>query len=208
MKLYGLTGGIASGKSTVAAMLRELGAPVVDADLLAREVVEPGMPALAEVARRWPDCIRPDGRLDRARLAGHVFRDAGQRRELESLLHPAIQAEAVRRTRALADAGEPLAFYEAALIFENGLDAGLDGVLVVSCSAATQLDRLRQRDGLGDEEARSRLAAQLPLDEKRRRARWIVDTDRPLEETRRQVATLFATLKAEAAAAPPAAEGA
>ncbi|HUB06999.1 MAG TPA: dephospho-CoA kinase [Myxococcales bacterium] len=195
MKLYGLTGGIASGKSTVAGMLRGLGAHVIDADLLAREVVEPGMPALAEVARRWPACIRPDGRLDRAKLAGLIFHDPSQRRELETILHPAIQAEAGRRTLALAEAGQKLAFYEAALIFENGLDAGLDGVLLVACSPATQLARLRERDGLSEEDARRRVAAQLPLDEKRSRARWVIDTDRSLEDTRRQVEGIYRELE-------------
>ncbi|MHB8420592.1 MAG: dephospho-CoA kinase [Myxococcales bacterium] len=197
MKLYGLTGGIASGKSTVAAMLRELGADIIDADLLAREVVEPGMPALAEVARRWPDCIRPDGRLDRAKLAGRIFHDPEERRALEAIVHPAIQAEAARRTVALADAGRKVAFYEAALIFENGLEAGLDGVLLVACRPETQTSRLRQRDGLSEEDARGRLAAQLPLDDKRRRARWVIDTDGALDETRRQVERVYRSIAGE-----------
>ncbi len=187
MRLYGLTGGIASGKSTVAKILREGGTSVIDADLLARELVEPGTPLHAELRRRWPDCFGADGRLDRKALGARVFADPEQRQQLDALLHPAIQQEALRRTAALAAAGQRFAFYEAALIFENGLDAGLDGVLLVACKPETQLARLRARDGLSEEEARRRLAAQLPVDEKRRRARWIVYTDRPLAQTHAEV---------------------
>ncbi len=191
MRIYGLTGGIASGKSTVATMLRELGAPVIDADQLAREVVEPGQPALALVAKRWPDCIAPDGRLDRARLAAQVFQSPEARRELEAITHPAIQEAMLRRTVALEAAGETIAVYEAALIFERGLEKGLVGVILVVARPETQLRRMRSRDGLSEVEAQRRLAAQLPLQEKVGRAQYLFDTDLPREETRRRVAEVW-----------------
>ncbi len=195
MRLFGLTGGIASGKSTVARMFQALGDGVIDADALAREVVEPGRPALAKVAARWPNCVRPDGRLDRAALGARVFEHPEERLELEAILHPAIQEAAHARTLAVEAAGKPYAIYEAALVFEKDLDAGLDGVILVAASPETQIQRMRERDGLDGREARRRLDAQLPLDEKRRRARWIVDGDVPLEETRRQVEAVHRALE-------------
>ena len=194
MKLVGLTGGIASGKSTVARLFQALGVPVIDADLLSRELVEPGRPALVSIERRWPDCLGPDGRLDRARLGARVFRDPMERLELEAILHPAIQAEARRRAALLAKEGHPIALYEAALIFEKGLESGLEGVVLVVASAATQLRRLAHRDGLAEAAARERILAQLPLEAKIPRAQWIVDTEGPLEETRAQVKRVFRTL--------------
>jgi dephospho-CoA kinase len=197
MRIYGLTGGIASGKSTVAAMLRELGAPVIDADQLAREVVEPGQPALAAISKRWPDCIAADGRLDRARLASHVFQSPDERRELEAITHPAIQGAMLNRTLALEAAGETLAIYEAALIFERGLERGLNGVILVVARPETQVARMRSRDGLSEVEAQRRLAAQLPLQEKASRAHYVIDTDRPLDETRRRVAEIWKAIQQE-----------
>ncbi len=195
MRLFGLTGGIASGKSTVARIFRELGADVIDADAIAREVVAPGSPLLARVAARWPDCLDEDGRLDRSKLGARVFSDEGERRELEALLHPAIQEEVHARTLALEAAGRPFALYEAALILEKDLDAGLDGVVLVAASEATQLTRLMERDRLSEAEARARITAQLPLAQKRPRARWIIDTDGPFEATRRQVEAVFRRLQ-------------
>jgi dephospho-CoA kinase len=198
MRLYGLTGGIASGKSTVAAMLRELGAPVIDADQLAREVVEPGRPALALIAKRWPDCLSPDGRLDRARLASHVFQSSEQRLELEAITHPAIQEALRRRTVALAAEGAPIAIYEAALIFEKGLEQSLAGVILVVAKPETQLRRMQSRDGLTEAEAQRRLAAQLPLQDKSSRAQYLIDTDLPFDSTRRQVVEVWKAIQERA----------
>lgn len=197
MRIYGLTGGIASGKSTAAAMLRELGAPVIDADQLAREVVEPGQPALARIVQRWPDCIAADGRLDRALLASRVFQSPEERRQLEAITHPAIQNAMVSRTVALEAAGETIAIYEAALIFERGLERGLNGVVLVVARPETQIARMRKRDGLSEVEAQRRLAAQLPLQDKASRAQYIIDTDRPLEDTRRRVAEVWKAIQQE-----------
>lgn len=198
MRLVGLTGGIASGKSTVAAMLREMGAAVVDADALAREVVEPGEPALAEIARRFgPGVIAADGRLDRAALARIVFADEEARRDLGAITHPRVAALAAERTRALADAGAPIVFYEAALLVENGLHRGLSALIVVAVPPEVQLERLIRRDGLSADEARARLAAQLPLAEKIRVADYVIDNAGTVEDTRRQVEALYRKLLAE-----------
>ncbi len=131
MRTVGLTGGIASGKSTVARFFADLGAPVIDADQLARDVVAPGTPGLDTIARRWPETVE-GGVLNRAALGARVFADPAQRAELNAITHPLIAAEALKRSAALAEAGAPVALYEAALIVENGLDAGLDGLIVVS----------------------------------------------------------------------------
>ena len=175
VKLYGLTGGIASGKSTVARALRALGATVIDADQLARDVVKPGQPAYDEIRTRWPAVIAADGTLDRKALGDIVFSNADARAELNGITHPRIAMESARLSQEAAERGEPLAFYEAALIMENGLDQALDGVLVVSAPDDVQLVRLRNRDGLSEAAARARIAAQLPLAEKVRRATWVLD---------------------------------
>lgn len=186
MRVIGLTGGIASGKSTVARMFQALGAPVIDADLLAREVVAPGTPGLEQVAARFPDCV-VDGALDRKKLAARIFGDAVERAALGAIVHPLIAQAAQARLRALEAAGASIAMYEAALIVENGLDAQLDGLVVVSAPEADQRRRLAARDGLTDEQARARLAAQLPLHEKLARATWVVDNGGPVGQTEAQV---------------------
>lgn len=197
-RFVGLTGGIASGKSTVAAMLRDLGAAVVDADALAREVVEPGRPALAEIVARFgPDVLTPEGRLDRPKLAAIVFRDDRARRDLNAITHPRIAALAAEQSRRLAEAGAPLVIYEAALLVENGLHRGLSALVVVAVPEAVQIERLVRRDGLSEEEARARLAAQLPLDEKVKVADFVIDNAGSLADTRAQVERVYRALLAE-----------
>jgi dephospho-CoA kinase len=191
VKLYGLTGGIASGKSTAAGFFAEQGIPIIDADRLARELVEPGQPALKQIAARWPGVV-PGGRLDRSALAQVVFADDRQRLELEAILHPRIRAETLRRAKELESAGHPYALYEAALILETGGDRSLDGVILVSASPQTQRSRLVARDHRDTE---GRIAAQLPLEEKRRRARWILENDGDREMLREQVKCLDAELR-------------
>ena len=177
MRLYGLTGGIASGKCTAARYFAERGVPIIDADRLARELVEPDQPALKEVARRWPEVVAAGGHLRRQALADVVFNDAGARRELESVLHPRIRAETLKRAQELASTGHVYALYEAALIFETGGEAALGGVILVSASPETQRARLALREGMSAGEAERRMAAQLPLEEKRRRAQWTLEND-------------------------------
>ena len=191
IRVIGLTGGIASGKSAVSAMLRELGASIIDADQVAREVVEPGQPALSEISRRFPGVVGADGRLDRAALGERVFRDDADRRALNAILHPRIQQAVLEKTRALADAGETVVIYEAPLIVENRIHERLDGLILVVVPREVQLARLMARNGLSREQAEARLAAQLPLDEKRKHATWIVDNSSTPDETRAQVDRLW-----------------
>src|ERR1041384_922332 len=132
MRVWGLTGNIGSGKSTVARLLRARGVPVIDADEIAREVVKPGTPAHREIAERFPGVIGADGVLDRKALAARVFADSGERDALNHIVHPRIAEEVSTRMGELAGAGHPVAVYEAALIVENGLQDGLDGLIVVT----------------------------------------------------------------------------
>lgn len=187
MQLYGLTGGIASGKSTVSAMFREAGIPVIDADALAREVVEPGQPALAEIAARFPGTLTPEGHLDRAVLGQRIFADPAERAALNAITHPRIQALAVERTAAIAATGAPAAIYDAALLIENRLHQGLAGVILVSCPPEVQRARLMARNGLTEAQAQERIASQMPLEQKRPFATWIIDNGGTLEATRAQV---------------------
>jgi len=195
MRVVGLTGGIGSGKSTVSAMFRELGADVIDADQLAREVVEPGTPALEEIGRRFPGVVDAEGNLDRAALGARVFADASERRALEAIVHPRIREEMARRTEALARAGRGVVLYDAALLIENGLHRGMDGVVLVSAPEAVQRARLAARDGLGDAAISARLAAQLPLADKRAHATWVVDNGGSPEETRAQVRRIWEEIR-------------
>jgi len=195
MRVVGLTGGIASGKSTVSAMFRELGAQVIDADQVARDVVEPGTPGLEEVARRFPGVLDPSGQLDRAALGRRVFADPAERRALEAILHPRIRTEVARRTEALARAGVTVALYDAALLIENALHRGMDGVIVVSAPEAVQRARLAARDGLDDAAITARLAAQLPLADKRAHATWVVENGGSLDETRAQVRRIWEQIR-------------
>lgn len=188
MRCVALTGGIAAGKSTVAAMLAELGASVVDADALAREVVEPGRPALAEISKRFgPGVLDGEGALDRRALAAVVFADEADRRELERITHPRIASLIDQRTRLAAEAGAGLVVAVVPLLFEVGWQPRFEGVIVVHAPEEEQLRRLMARDGVDAAAAAGRLATQLPVEEKRRRADWVIDNGGDLSETRLQV---------------------
>ena len=191
MKRYGLTGGIASGKSTVSAMFRALGAEVLDADQVAREVVEPGQPALEEIARRFPGVVGADGRLDRKALGARVFGNDGERAALNAIIHPRIAEAVLEKTQALEARGVRQLIYDAPLLIENGIHRGMDGVILVAVPEAVQKARLVAREGLTPEQAQARIDAQLPLEEKRRHATWVVDNTGSLEETRRQVEAIW-----------------
>jgi len=197
MRLVGLTGGIATGKSTFAAALREAGAPVIDADLLAREAVRKGSPALVEIARAFgPEVIAPDGELDRGRMAELAFADPEARARLEAITHPAVRRAMEEETRRLAAEGHDLAFYDVPLLYEVGLDREVDCVVVVWAPRELQLARVRARDGLTAPHARMRLAAQLSIDDKAARADVVVRNDGDLEALRRKAAPLLAALRA------------
>jgi dephospho-CoA kinase len=192
MRVIGLTGGIASGKSTAARVFAELGARVIDADAVARDIVAPGQPALAELVRTFGrEMLLPDGTLDRKRLGAVVFADPEKRRALNAITHPRIAAESQARLASLREEGVPVAVYEAALLVENGVHHGLDGLVVVVCDEATQLRRLIDRDGYSEADARARIAAQAPVAQKLRAATWVVDTGGPLAETKKQLARVW-----------------
>lgn len=196
--VIGLTGGIASGKSTVSAILEELGARVICADALARQVVAPGTPALAEIVARFgPEFLTPEGRLDRAKMARRVFADEAARRELEAIVHPRIRdafADEVRRIR--AEDPEAVVVYDAPLLIEAGAHEAVDRVIVVAVEEEVQVRRLMERDGLSRDEARARIEAQMPLEEKLRHADDVIEGARPLEEIRAQLARILAEVRA------------
>jgi dephospho-CoA kinase len=195
LKVLGLTGGIGSGKSTVASLVSGLGVPVLDADLLAREVVEPGQPAHAEIAAAWPSVIDPYGKVDRKRLGAIVFDDPAARARLEAITHPRIQTLAEQRLADLAEKGHKLALYEASLLVESGRYRDFDGLIVVTASPETQLERALARGGLTAEEAQKRIDAQLPLLAKVKVATHLIDNDGDIDSTKAQVERLVATLK-------------
>ena len=195
LKLIGLTGGIGSGKSTVGRIIEGLGVPVLDADRFAREVVAPGQPAHAAIAQVFPEVIAADGSIDRKRLGARVFASPADRRRLEAITHPYIQAAALAAAQALAAAGHTLAFYEASLLVETGRHRDFDGLVVVSAAEATQLARAQLRDGVNRAEVLARVRAQLPLEEKRKVATAVIDNDGDLAATQRQVEALVAELR-------------
>lgn len=196
MRLFGLTGNIGAGKSTVARLLAKHGLPVIDADLLAREVVQPGQPALTEIAARFgPGVLNADGSLDRKALGARVFADAGERAALNAIVHPRIAQAGAARIAALADAGHAVAIYEAALIVENGLDKGMDGLIVVDVPEELQIARLRARDGLTLDEAHARIKAQLPAARKREKATFLIENHGSAADLDAQVTKLLQVLK-------------
>ena len=197
VRIWGLTGNIGSRKTTVGRMLSARGIPVVDADQVAREVVEPGRPALREIASRFPGVLLPDGSLDRKALAARVFADPAEREALNRIVHPRIAEEVAGRMAALAAAGEKIAVYEAALIVENRLQQGLDGLIVVSAPPETQIARLRLREGMSEGEARARIASQLTQVEKARHATVVIDNSGSEAELSEKVERLVSRLRQE-----------
>ena len=197
LKVVGLTGGIGSGKSTVAELFAARGVPVVDADALAREVVAPGGPAHADVAAAWPAVIAADGTVDRKRLGAIVFGDPAALARLEAITHPRIAAAADARLAALAAEGRRLALYEAALLVESGRWRDFDGLIVVTASPETQIARAIARDGLTRAQAEARIRAQLPTEEKVRVATHVIDNDGARAATEAQVAEILDQIRAK-----------
>jgi dephospho-CoA kinase len=196
MRLVGLTGGIATGKSTFAGALRELGVPVVDADRLAREAVRRGGPVLEAIVREFgPQALGADGELDRKRMADLVFADAGARARLEAIVHPAVRAELQRETAGLAAAGHDLAFYDVPLLYERGRELEFECVVLVFAPPEAQRARLAARDGFSPAEAEARLAAQMPIEAKARRADVVVVNDGDLAALRAKAAPLLRDLR-------------
>jgi dephospho-CoA kinase len=194
--LVGLTGGIATGKSTVTGLLASPSVRVVDADRLAREVVEPGTPAHAQIVAEFGrDVLQPDGRLDRARLAEIVFPDPAKRKRLEAITHPAIRARFERIMADLERQGfDGILIWDAALLVESGGHNKMDKVVVVTTDPATQLKRLMARDGSTEEAARARTASQMPLAVKARAADYVIDNSGTREGTAARVRDVYRAL--------------
>lgn len=201
MLRLGLTGGIASGKSAVAAMLRELGFSVLDADSLAHKLIEPGQPAYEEVLREFGSAIKDgQGRVDRAKLGALVFADRAKLDRLNAIVHPRVAELVLRQFEEWQRDGMcDAAFVEAALLIESGIHKHLNGLVVAWCLPEQQLERLRTR-GMSEDEARRRISAQMPVDEKLRCATEKIDCSGTLGQTRHQVEALAAKLHRSKAA--------
>ncbi|MCC7308001.1 MAG: dephospho-CoA kinase [Acidobacteria bacterium] len=197
MLKVGLTGSIAVGKTFVCDIFRELGCHVLDADHVARDVVGPGMPGLEQVVAEFgPGFLRPDGTLDREKMAVLVFGDAESRLKLNSIVHPLVfEAQNAWLAKIEADDPDGIAIVDAALMIESGGFKRFGQLIVVWCEPDIQLKRLIDRNRLPEAEARKRIAAQMPQDEKKRYADHLIDTSNGFEDTRRQVREVYEKLK-------------
>lgn len=194
-----LTGGIASGKSHVRRRFEALGVDTIDADTLVHEALGPGTPAAISIAQRFGNgVIAVDGSVDRRRLGEQVFADDEARRDLEAMLHPAVYAAIAEWFEALARAGKELGIADIPLVYETGHEGDVDAIIVAACGPEEQERRVMARDGLSREAARQRVAAQLAIDDKIRRADFVIWTTGTLEETDRQVDELAGTLMTRA----------
>ena len=199
----GLTGGIASGKSTVAAMFQGLGAALVDTDRLARRAVEPGSPGLARVVESFgPGVLGPDGALDRRGLRRVIFSDPGARARLNAIVHPLVLEMVEAELGRLGEENPGgVALVDVPLLFEVGWQARFACVVLVYVPPRLQVERLMARDQVDRKAAEAALAAQMPIEEKRGLAQFVVDNSGPLQETQRQVEEVYARLREQAAAA-------
>jgi dephospho-CoA kinase len=197
MKLIGLTGGIASGKSTVADILRRLGAAIVNADVLAREVVEPGQEAWQEIVDTFGvEVLQADQNLDRQKLRKIIFDNPAARKKLEAIIHPKVRALAEKRIQEYATAGYEVVVYEVPLLFEGNIHHWLRPVILVACDPAIQIKRLGQRDQVKEADAQKHIAAQMSLAEKRKLADYTIENDGTLEDLERQVREVLEKIKA------------
>ena len=199
--LVGLTGGIATGKSTVTRLFQELGCVVIDADVLAREVVDPGEPAYRAIVGEFgPDVLLPGGGLDRKKLGAIVFADPARRRRLEEITHPEIRARFTRRLDDLEARGfEGIAIFDAPVMIESGNYRNMDRLVVVATDATTQATRLQARDAIGPEEAQRKIGSQMPVAEKAKLADYVIDNAGDRASTAEQVRRVHAALLADLA---------
>lgn len=194
-RVVGLTGGIGCGKSLVASMFRALGAAVIDADLLAREAVAVGSPGLEAITARFgAGVLLPDGNLDRKKVAALVFTDAEALKALNAIVHPEVARLSAERIAGALASGAPLVVYDVPLLYENGLERRFPEVIVVHAPPEQQRARVAARDGLAPAEIEARIAAQLPLEEKMKRADHLIDNGGTIEETRARVEALWREL--------------
>ncbi len=196
--ILGLTGGIATGKSTVTAMLRERGIPVIDADQIAREVVEPGKPAYEAIVRHFSrDILLEDGQIDRKKLGEVVFSDESERQKLNAIVHPEVRRVMRQEAEAAEANGEQIVFMDIPLLYESKLQYLVEKIVVVYAPGDMQLARMMERDELDEEQAKKRLRAQFPIDQKKLEADFLIDNSQSREETQRQVEDLLTVIRAE-----------
>jgi len=194
LKLIGLTGGVGSGKSTVAEMLRELGATVIDADEATHAVYEPGTPGFDAVVREFGAGFVRDGAIDRALLGGLVFADEDARQRLNAIVHPLVRDWMAHRTLEAFDCGAPIVVQDVPLLYESRLEGLFSSVVLVWTPPEVQLERLLRGRGVPAERARAMIAAQMPIDEKRMRSHHVIDNSGTVEQTRRQVEEMWAQM--------------
>jgi dephospho-CoA kinase len=196
MIVVGLTGNIASGKSSVAHLLTARGVPVIDADVLAHEAVAPGTPALEAIVRRWgPGMRAPDGTLDRAALRTVVFRDTAERAALNVIVHPAVGALRAARLAALEASGASVVVCDIPLLFETGLDAECDIIILVDAPEPERLARLMRDRQLSESDARAMIAAQMPAEQKRPRADWVIENVGTPEALKQRVREVWSAVE-------------
>ena len=191
MKMIGLTGGIASGKSTVSDLLKNKDIPIIDADALYHSLIEPEDNVPSELARRinevFPGVLLGDGNVNRGLLGSKVFGHPEELKKLSAITHPAVGTAFMLKVQELQEAGEPLAIYDVPLLYERGMETMLAGVLVVWVPEAIQLERLMSRDKIELDDAKKRLASQLSLDDKKSKADWVIDNSGSRDDTQKQV---------------------
>lgn len=190
--IIGLTGSIASGKSTVAKMIESYGLPIVDADVVARQVVEPGTPTLKKIEEAFgPEVIAHDGSMDRAKVGSIIFHNEEMRKTLNGIIHPAIREEMLRQRDEFISFGEKNIFMDIPLLFESKLEHFVEKIIVVSVKKEMQLQRLMERNGFSEEEANARIATQIPVKEKEQLADAVIHNNGTLEDTAIQLQNIL-----------------
>lgn len=191
-KTIGLTGSVATGKSTVSNMIQHAGIPLVDADIAARKVVEPGTEGLKEIVAYFgEEILLADGTLDRAKLGEIIFKDKEKREKLNEITHPRVKDYMLEARERFFRAGEELVFFDIPLLFESHLESLVDQIVVVWATPETELKRLMERNNLTKEEALRRIESQMGIDEKARKADFVIDNNESLEKTQKQVYTFI-----------------